>query len=239
MLRMQWQGGNCVRRFRWTPDAENMLRTLYPDCKAESVALAIGCTTGSVHRKAASLGIGKSEAFLASARSGRVQRGKQHPKMVATQFKPGSKPWNKGTHYVAGGRSAKTRFKKGRKPDEASNYLPIGSTRMTNGGYLERKVTDDQRIAPARRWVSEHRLVWETERGPVPRGHIVIFRPGMRTAVASEITADRLECISRAENARRNHPASKSPELFKLVQLKGSITRQVNRIAREAKEKQA
>ncbi|WP_237736750.1 hypothetical protein [Delftia acidovorans] len=61
-----------------------------------------------------------------------------------------------------------------------------------------------------------------------------MFRPGHRTTQEAAITADRLECISRAENARRNHPARKSPELAKLVQLKGAITRQVNRIAKES-----
>ncbi|KYZ79032.1 hypothetical protein PTBPS01_03975 [Burkholderia pseudomallei] len=61
----------------------------------------------------------------------------------------------------------------------------------------------------------------------------------MFTNKLEEITLDRVECISMAENARRNHPRSKSPELAKLVQLKGAITRQVNRIAREAKEQES
>ncbi len=43
---------------------------------------------------------------------------------------------------------------------------------------------------------------------------------------------------SRAEIARRNHPMNKSLELARLVQLKGAITRQVNRIAREAAQKE-
>ncbi|MNR62573.1 hypothetical protein D3C85_1846370 [compost metagenome] len=59
----------------------------------------------------------------------------------------------------------------------------------------------------------------------------------MRTNVLEEITADRLECITRGENAERNHPRARSPELAKLVQLKGAITRQVNRIAREHEER--
>ena len=62
------------------------------------------------------------------------------------------------------------------------------------------------------------------------------FKPGMKTNVLEQITLDRVECISMAENARRNHPRNKHPELAKLVQLKGAITRQVNRINREAQE---
>jgi hypothetical protein len=90
---------------------------------------------------------------------------------------------------------------------------------------------------PARRWTPVARLVWKEANGPIPEGHIVVFKPGQRTAQLELITVDRLECIDRAEHARRNHPRSKSPELARLVQLKGAITRQVNRIAREAEQR--
>lgn len=48
-----------------------------------------------------------------------------------------------------------------------------------------------------------------------------------------EITIDRLECITRAENLRRNG-VWRDPELGKLYQLKGAIARQVNRIRKES-----
>jgi hypothetical protein len=224
------------RRF-WTDAELASLRALYPDMRAVDVAERINRKVGSVHQKAAALGLTKSAAFEASVRSGRITRGQQHPNMIATRIQPGAVPWNKGTHYQAGGRSAETRFKAGRPAHEAANYLPIGTLRRSvKDGYLERKVTDDPSIFPARRWVAVHRLVWIKTHGEIPAGHIVAFRPGMKTAVLEEITVDRLECISRAENAKRNHPRSKSPELARLVQLKGAITRQVNRITREAQE---
>ncbi|WP_427310514.1 HNH endonuclease [Cupriavidus sp. H39] len=65
--------------------------------------------------------------------------------------------------------------------------------------------------------------------------HVIVFRDANR----KNIVLENLELISRAELARRNHPKNKSPELFRLIQLKGAIARQVNRIAREAKEKQS
>jgi hypothetical protein len=67
----------------------------------------------------------------------------------------------------------------------------------------------------------------------------VCFLPDRRTADAAQITLDALELVTRADLARRNHPVTRDPELAKLVQLKGAITRQLNRIAREAKEKQS
>jgi len=68
----------------------------------------------------------------------------------------------------------------------------------------------------------------------VPKGSIVIFKPGTQTIKVEDIRIENLECITRAEHARRNHPNSKSPEFARLCQLKGAITRQFNRIAREA-----
>jgi len=75
---------------------------------------------------------------------------------------------------------------------------------MSRDGYLERKVSDDRSIQPARRWVAAHRLVWEAAHGPVPAGHIVRFKPGMHTTVAEQITVDRLELYSRAANMAQN-----------------------------------
>jgi hypothetical protein len=92
---------------------------------------------------------------------------------------------------------------------------------------------------PARRWVGVHRLVWEQINGPIPDGYVVCFRAGCFSTDVEKITIDALELVHRGELARRNHPRSRSPELAKLVQLKGAITRQVNRIAREAKEQES
>lgn len=94
-------------------------------------------------------------------------------------FLPGHVPFNKGKKgWQAGGRSVETQFKKGEMSGAAQrNYKPIGSTRISKDGYLERKVTDDHPV-PARRWVGEHRLIWEAENGPIPDGHVVVFLDG-------------------------------------------------------------
>lgn len=225
----------------WTALEDECMRRFYPDLTGKDMAKVLKRSEKAVYQRAKQMRLSKSEAFLASDRSGRVQRGKLHPNMVASQFRKGQTSWNKGTKGVVGVQEGcrATQFKPGRPAHEARNYVPLGSHRVSKDGYLERKVTDDPSIVPARRWVAVHRIVWEAANGPIPAGHIVRFREGMKTTVLEEVTTDRLECVTRAEHARRNHPRNRSPELARLVQLKGAITRQVNRIAREAQEKNA
>lgn len=220
----------------WESHEVETVRQLYPNSGTAEIAAALGRSVESVFRIAYKLGLRKSADFLASPASGRLDglRGS------ASRFQPGQSSWNAGLKgWDAGGRCRETQFKKGRPPEKAHNYQPIGTERVNHDGYLERKVTDDPSLMPARRWVPVHRLVWEMVNGPIPAGHVVTFRPGRKTTDVASITADALELVSRAELARRNHPKNKSPELAKLVQLKGAITRQVNRLAREAKEQAA
>lgn len=224
-----------MTRTYWTDDQVAILRELYPDHRTAAVAEVIGRPEKSTYAKANQLGLKKSAAFLASEKSGRMQRGRQDPRMTATQFKPGLVPWNKGTHYVAGGRSAQTRFRPGQKP---ATWLPVGSMRILKthqGPQLEMKMNDDPGPNHVRWWPYQ-RVVWLRAGREIPPGHFVVFKPGMKTLDPDQVTLDRIECIDRKQLARRNHPGNKSPELAKLVQLKGAITRQVNRIQREANE---
>lgn len=231
------RGINRPRR-AWSPDEEEQLRRDYPDTSTKVLAERFGISKDMLYRKAFAMGLKKSEAYLTSVLSGRIRRARTDPRMVATQFRKGHEPANKGVKgWQAGGRSAETRFQKGSKPH---TWVPVGSYRVVNDKsgrrYLELKLNDLPGPNHVR-WKPVHRLVWEEARGPIPGGHLVVFKPGMATVVLEEITADRLECISRAENARRNVPAAKHPEVARLIQLKGAITRQVNRINREAQEK--
>ena len=225
----------------WKPEQLFMLRWLYPDFKADEVARCIGRSVGSVHRKAVLLEIGKSEAFKASFASGRIQAANTDPRMVDTRFKPGHTTWNKGVKGSVGlhENCRKTQFKPGQKPRTTQ---PVGSYRVnvTKGiPRLERKMNDNPGPNHVR-WIPVTRLVWEQHHGPVPPKHIIVFADSKQaTTVLEEITVDKLICISRAENALRNSMYAKNHELGRLAQLKGAITRQINRITREHKEKQA
>lgn len=82
-------------------------------------------------------------------------------------------------------------------------------------------------------------MAWEAANGPVPEGHIVIFKPGMKTFVSAEITVDRLEVVTLAENMRRNSFHTRYPkDLAELVMLKASLTRKINRRTKEQRDEE-
>lgn len=219
-------------RHHWTPEHLAMLRTHYPSLHTTELAERLGVTLKQVYAKANRMGLRKGPAFLASSKSGHILKGgslsQQH------QFTPGQTPWNKGRSYQAGGRSVHTQFQKGNQPHTT---LPLGAYRVVTDKsghqHMEQK-TGTTSGTNNLRWTPVARLVWQAVHGPLPAGHIVVFKPGERTTVLENITPDRLECISRKQNAQRNHPSSSNPELGRLIQLKGAITRQVNRIYRES-----
>ena len=219
------------RRRLWSEADLDILRRAYADTPTALLAARFSRSTACVSQKARTLGLRKNADFMASPESGRMAKGTTRG--AGSRFVKGHKTWNTGLRYTAGGRSAETRFQPGRRPEEARNYRPIGSVRLSRDGYLERKVSDDPSLVPARRWQFVHRLVWEAAHGPVPAGHVVAFAPGQFTNVLELLMVDRLVCRSRAEHARHNSMWGRNPELMKLYQLKGAITRQVNRIKQE------
>lgn len=228
-----------MARKLWTEAELDTVRKRYPHEPTAVIARDLGRSTQSTYSLAHKMGLKKTDAFNQTELSGRIRRGRRDPRMVATQFRPGHVPANKGLRRPgwAPGCMAETQFKRGELNGAAKrNYVPIGSTRIVYGN-LERKTTDDPTIYPAARWKPVHRLVWEAVNGPVPKGCIVVFKPGMHTIIEHEITLDRLACISRAENMRRNTVHRYGPEIAGVYQLKGALTRQINK-AEERHEKQ-
>ena len=222
-----------MTRKPWTAAEIALLRAGFADGRTDDLARALGRSYSTTAQKAAKLGLRKSAEYLASPEAHRLDG----VKGMGTRIQPGSTPWNKGIPGSTGTQPGcrATQFQKGRPAHEARNYVPVGSLRICADGYLERKLTDDPGIAPARRWVAVHRCVWEAVHGAVPAGHIVVFRPGRKTTDPNKITVDALEVLTRAENMRRNSVHSKyPPEVARLVQLRGALSRQINRKAKEA-----
>lgn len=134
------------------------------------------------------------------------------------RYEPGHRPHNKGAKgWLAGGDSTKTQFKPGSR---GSKWVPIGSERVTRDGTRQRKIADTN-YAP-RNWRSVHELAWEAHHGPIPRGHIVVCGAGDPEDV------DNLECITRAENMRRNSIHNLPDELADVIRIRGVLNRRIN-----------
>lgn len=218
------------RKQPWSPAEVEKLRRLYPDASAEQLEREFGRPIGKIHSAAQRYGLKRSAAFHANAKlSGRFT--KLTLAGEAYRFTKGHVPANKGLRRPgwAAGRMRETQFKKGRPAHEARNYVPIGTEKVDpKRQVLMRKVTDDPTIFPVKRWRPVHVLVWEAAHGPVPEGHICVFKPGRKTFNAAEITVDRLEVITLADNMRRNNIHTRLPlPLKRAVMTLGQLNRRI------------
>lgn len=223
------------RRF-WLASDQAMLAEMYSDLPTSQVAAALDRDVSSVYRMAAKLGLKKSESFLDSPESGRLRKGQTRPGTEKTQFRKGNVPANKGLKQPgwAPGRMADTQFQKGcRSGIAATNWVPVGTVKADTDGYLRIKVREAVHGKEAtgfgntRVWPFCHRHMWEQANGPIPAGHVVIFRDGNR----ANVTLENLEMISMAENASRNSMWKKLPrELAEAIQLNSALKKRMRRL---------
>lgn len=213
-------------RHVWTPAEVERLTALYADTKTLEIAEQLGIDLWKVYAKANSLGLKKSEAYLASPDACRLRRGDNIG--ASARFQKGDPAWNKGIKFDSGGRSHETRFKPGHRGGKAAElYQPIGTERISKDGYLQRKTNDDMPLQ--KRWRGVHIIVWEEANGPLPAGHAVTFKDGNKKNTA----LDNLELLSRAQLMARNTIHNYPKEIAELVQIRGQITRQINRRERK------
>lgn len=220
-------------RHTWTAADDAVLRRRYPDERAAVIARDLGLRLSQVHQHAARLGLRKSAAFNAGELSARIRRGSTDPRIVATQFKKGMVPVNKGLRRPgwAPGRMAETQFKKGQLSGRARQLVqPVGAERVGKDGILQRKVNND--LPFQRRWKAVHAIVWEATHGSIPRGHVVVFRDHDRR----NFDLANLELVSWAENMRRNTYHRYPQPIPKLIQLRGALNRKINHRNRKHEE---
>ena len=198
----------------WTEDEKRIVREMYEDHFAAEIAKVVGKTVSGVYWQARQMGLHCSKEKR--SRSGKLSS--DNPNCIASRFKKGSVPKNKGKKMAPEQyeKIKGTFFKKGHTP---VNYRPVGSERVNADGYVEVKVADPNK------WRAKHRVVWEEAYGPIPPGHNVQFRNGNR----EDLRLENLYLISKAEQMEKeNSIYAKYPEeLRSVIRLKGSIKRQI------------
>ena len=214
----------------WSAEALAILRRRYPHEPTAAIAADLGVTVTACYQRAGALKLKKTAAYLNGPGCHRLQPGSQIG--MGTRFQPGQTPANKGLKRPgwAPGRMAETQFKAGNAPHTEQ---PVGSYRFDKQGTLQRKI-GTAKGSNSKRWRGVHELVWVAAHGPVPAGHICVFKAGQRTNVLEEITLDRVECISFAENMRRNSYHNRYPkEIGLAIQARGALIRKIRRIERD------
>jgi len=216
---------NSQRR-QWTKAEERWLRARYPHVQtAKLLPMFPGRSLTTIYQHAQKLGIRKSAAYLASP-AARARSAALTTLGLAYRFQKGMTPWNKGTHWTAGGRSAETRFKKGNysKRWDREAYC-VGALRINSDGGLDIKIKEGLRA-----WEPMARYVWRTERGPIPEGGVV------RTANGDphDTRIENLRLGSRVELMRENTYHRYPKEIALAIQLRGALNRQINRKERQA-----
>ncbi|QQA43928.1 HNH endonuclease signature motif containing protein [Pelagovum pacificum] len=95
------------------------------------------------------------------------------------RFVPGQVAMNKGKSMPFHPNSARTQFKPGREPH---NTKYLGHRRISKDGYVEVSVAEtNPHTGYGRRYVQEHRWLWEKANGPVPDGHCLKCLDGDKT----------------------------------------------------------
>jgi hypothetical protein len=208
----------------WSPEDIATLRELYPNKDSQFLAELFGRPVFSIYNKVYALGLKKSKEFIANQCRERIS----DPNHPARKYwmKKGCIPPNKGKRIVeymsfeAIKRVKATQFKPGNKPE---NYRPVGDERIDSDGYIEIKVMDG-----LDGWNLKHRVIWEKQNGKIPEGYNIQFKDGN----PQNCIIENLYMISRSDQMKNENSfhAKYPQDVKKLIQLKGALSRQINKI---------
>lgn len=202
------------RRY-WTRQENALLRRRYPhEPTADLVSALPGRTLTTIYQRAWMLRLSKTAKYLASPAAHRTDGRKG----MGTRFQKGQQSWNKGKSGYMG--ANRTSFPRGHMPH---NWKPVGTTRTNSEGYRDIKITDLRRGALD--WRGLHRLNWIAAHGPIPKGMFLRFRDGDRLNTVVE----NLELVDRATHLFRNYHGRYPLEVRQAIQLRGALTRQINK----------
>lgn len=126
-----------------------------------------------------------------------------------------------------------TRFKPGSRTGRANKlWKPIGTERVSENGYIERKVHDDLPLRS--RWRAAHLIEWETLHGPLPANHVLKCLDGDRTNTdPANWAAVPRAMLPRLAAAKRGIAYDSAPDELKPVLMAVARLEQAAREARD------
>jgi hypothetical protein len=203
-----------MKKGKWTTDEVQLLIEIYPDISTEEVAKRLGRNYRSTANKANYLGLKKSEKYFSSESCRMFKKGERRG--GAFEFNKGHKPWNYGMKGIRIG-GEETQFKKGHKPVQTKYDGAITIHNDGNKQYQFIRISE-------KAWKPLHTYLWEKENGPIPKGSIVVFRD----KDTMNCTIENLECITRAENMKRNSFYRFPKELRETIRTVSKLKKLIN-----------
>ena len=196
-----------------------VVKELYATTRSSIIAEKLNVRESRVYQLAYKLGLRKSEEFLKSDDSGRINKLSNAGRRF--QFPKGHVPMNKGqkmpqTTYE---KVCKTMFKKGNVPANAKESDGVITIRMDKTKRPYKHI----RIALGK-WKMLHVHIWETTNGKIPKGMIIAFKD----KDTMNCNLENLELITRAENMMRNTIHRYPTELKSLIRINNKIKSRIN-----------
>ncbi len=217
---------NKNRNTRLNPSEVCEIINRYPNELAQVLADEFKVPIWNIYKLAYKYGIKKSDQFLKSESSGRIQKGKSlSPK---TQFKKGCPGATKGLRIEAIIKNKeklrnwrdKCLWKKGHKP---VNTAKDGEIRWRkNVGYYFIRISENH-------WEFLHRHIWQEKKGEIPEGFNVVFKDGNRR----NCKLSNLECISNADLVEKNRHTKYPLDLRKAIEERNKLNKILNNLQHE------
>lgn len=212
-----------VRCKNLTTSEINEIKRRYPNEPAQVLADEYKVPIFRIYSVAKRYGIKKSDEFLNSSSSGRIQPGQNFS--PETQFKKGCPGATKGMRIEAIIKNEdklrnwreKCLWKKGNKP---YNTGKDGEIRWRkNVGYYFIRISENN-------WEFLHRVIWQKKNGEIPPGFNIVFKDGNRR----NCKISNLECISNAELVERNRHTKYPLDLRKAIEEKNKLNKLLKEI---------
>ena len=198
-----------MRRF-WNEAERKILIELYPDHSAVFIGKKLNRSVTSIYSQAYLLNLKKSDEYMKIA----LQRKAENLKIVGKnyRYKKGQKPMNYGQ------KMSKELYEKCKVTFFATGHSPHnekhdGYERIDNkDGYVHVRISKGK-------FKLKHRIIWEKEYGPIPKGYVIVFKNGNKY----DFDINNLEMISMAENMERNRITKYPKEIYDAIKLKNKL----------------
>ena len=190
------------------------------------------------HMSASEMSKGINDEFSLSTSPDEIKAWRartKNPRTTPSRFQKGHTPFSKGKkwdEYMSPESQARSRMTTFKKGDTPHNTQPLGSISIMVG-YWVMKVshTGNQH----QKWKFLHRLLWEKEKGPIPKGMNVVFRNGDR----NDIRMENLMLMDRKEMARYTPMDDSEPEMQRFSEIVARVAAKVaEKMKGEEDEKQ-